>query len=99
MEFVLDGVLTVALPKARHSWVLCQDFIWLWQGLVIPILNILRHGYYFSHVKRGRLWGPDMLVHLHTGADSKQLQKRILVMLVDSDGGLSFQRHINLIPA
>ena len=31
-EFVLDRVLTVALPRARHSLVLCQDFIWLWQG-------------------------------------------------------------------
>lgn len=31
-EFVLDKVLTVALLKARHSLVLCQDFIWLWQG-------------------------------------------------------------------
>lgn len=31
-EFFLDRVLTVALPKARHSLVLCQDFIWQWQG-------------------------------------------------------------------
>lgn len=31
-EFVLDRVLTVALPKARHSLGLCQDFIWPWQG-------------------------------------------------------------------
>ena len=31
-EFFLDRVLTVALPKARHSLVLCQDFIGQWQG-------------------------------------------------------------------
>lgn len=31
-EFFLDRVLTVALPKVRHSLVLCQDFIWQWQG-------------------------------------------------------------------
>lgn len=31
-EFFLDRVLTVALPKVRRSLVLCQDFIWQWQG-------------------------------------------------------------------
>lgn len=31
IAFVLDRVLTVALPKARHALVFCQDFIWLWQ--------------------------------------------------------------------
>lgn len=40
VAFVLDGVLTVALPKARHSLVLCQDFTWLWQG---PGYTNLKH--------------------------------------------------------
>ena len=68
------------------------------KSLVIPVLNILSYGHYFSHVQRGRLWGPSLPIYLCPGMGSRQLQNRVLVLLVASNRRAQFSQGIPTSP-